>query len=171
MNEYVLPAAVAEMFEPHFRRRLLLDTNVLLLLILGKIDVNQIGRGSLSKYERPDFVVLHLICERFSTLLTTPHILTEACHLGSRDVTGPRRHALYALLKRHSEEGSEETISLAALGLPSLVRVGVADSVTEKLCDSDTLLISDDRELCGIVTRRGGHVVNFNHVRESILGM
>ena len=149
----------------------MLDTNVLLLLILGKIDVKQIGRGSLSKYEYSDFVALHLICERFSALLTTPHILTEACHIGSRDVTGPRRDVLYALLKRHSEVGSEETISLAAIGLPSLVRVGVADSVTEKLCDGDTLLISDDRELCGIVARRGRHVVNFNHVRESILGL
>lgn len=168
MNEYILPGPVKELFKPHRRRRLLLDTNVLLLLILAKIDATQVGRGSLSKYEYSDFLALHLICENFSALLTTPHILTEVCHLGSKDVEGPKRTMMYELLQRHS--APEQSISLSVLGLRSLSRVGVADSVIEALCDRDTLLISDDRELCGIVARRGNHVVNFNHVRDILLG-
>lgn len=171
MNEYVLPDAVKEILRPHLRRRLLLDTNVLLLLILANVDADRVGRGSLSKFEWVDFLALHLICESFSTLLTTPHILTEVCHLGSKDVDGPKRGLLYELLlKRYGDSTAEQSISLSSLGLPSLLRIGVADSVTEALCDGNTLLISDDRELCGIVGRRGNHAVNFNHVRDIILG-
>lgn len=64
--------------------KVLLDTNTLLLLIVGNLDLSAIGRKKLQTSTVEDFQNLMTAIKAFSLHITTPHILTETSnHLGS----------------------------------------------------------------------------------------
>jgi hypothetical protein len=63
---------------------LLLDTNLLLLLFIGGKDISLIKKAkTLAAYTEEDYELLQELASlnRFTVLLTTPHIITEVSNL------------------------------------------------------------------------------------------
>jgi len=65
-----------------FNRGLIVDTNLLILLIVGYFDKNYINQYKrTSTYSIKDFEILRDIVDRFELIVTTPHILAEVSNL------------------------------------------------------------------------------------------
>ncbi|AQG78174.1 hypothetical protein AWR27_01710 [Spirosoma montaniterrae] len=64
-------------------RGLIIDTNLIVLLVVGSVDPKRISSHKrLSKYTNDDFSILKSFVQRFRhPLYTTPNILTEASNL------------------------------------------------------------------------------------------
>jgi hypothetical protein len=74
--------------------QLLLDTNLLLLLFIGGKDISLIGKAkTLSAYTEEDDELLREFASlnRFTGLLTTPHIITEVSNLLGKERDDIRR--------------------------------------------------------------------------------
>ena len=57
---------------------LLVDTNLLVLLVIGALNPDQISDHKLtSKYSAVDYRLLKSFVDRFKLVVTTPNILTE----------------------------------------------------------------------------------------------
>lgn len=74
MNDHI-----ADLIRKYRDNGILLDTNVLLLYLVGSIDPQNVGRFKrTAKYDENDFRILSNLVNLFKTNVTTPHILTEA---------------------------------------------------------------------------------------------
>lgn len=156
---------------------ILVDTNLLLLLMLGSVDESCIGKKRTERYSVEQFHFLSDYLKDFKHLITTPHILTEVSNLGGSALTGKWREAFFILLGMPGLfylEATEDFVveqNLARLNVEpfNLVRLGLTDAVIAKLCEKEILLISDDYDLVGLVTGLGGEAINFTHLWESKL--
>ena len=62
-------------------KRILLDTNPLVLWIVGNLDSSRIGARRLEAFEYDHLTILNEIEERLNKHVSTPNILTEASDL------------------------------------------------------------------------------------------
>lgn len=151
----------------HRQNGLLIDTNLLLLLIVGLYDRRRIERFKrTSVYTESDFQRIGWLQAQFQKLWTTPNILTEVDNLGRQlpmNEWNGFSHALRTLCLRMYEESVASTVAMAN---KSFSRLGLSDNVTLSLGGS-FLLISDDLALCNEAGRLGFDALNFNHIRLS----
>lgn len=148
------------------QKRLLLDTNLLVLLVVGVISPTCIARHRrLREYSIDDFLLLGSIVARAKQLLTTPNILSETSNLSSQ-IAEPWRSriasGLARLIERHEEIYLASTVATTR---SEFVRLGLTDSVTLALCENASLL-TVDLELYLAASRAGHDAQNFNHLRD-----
>lgn len=150
----------------------LLDSNLLLLLLVGTLNPNLIGGKRTSRYLPAHFDKLSELLAKFKCIVTIPHILTEVSNLGGQELKDKKLEAFYVLLQhptwlnievadirideRHVPRNETEVLLVR--------RFGLTDAVTIKLCLQQLLLLSDDFPLVGVIQKRGGHAINFNHL-------
>jgi hypothetical protein len=90
----------------HRGNGLLVDTNLLLLYLVGKTNPDRIRNFKrTSRYTVEDFELLDEIMGQFKTLVTTPHILTELSNLG--DLQGQERSAFRSWFVHTVEQAKE----------------------------------------------------------------
>jgi rRNA-processing protein FCF1 len=150
-------------------RELLLDTNLLLLYIVGSIDLKLIGRHKRTDQFIPeDYKVLKELLRRFPRIVTTPNILTEVSNL--LDQIGERtaqalQSVLAALIK--AEKLDERYVrSLDAITIREFPRLGVTDSSVIFMAQKKSLILTEDVHLYRALLQRGVEALNFNHIRE-----
>ena len=81
---------VLQLINRHCASGLLVDTNLLLLYLIGRTNRNRISKFKRTQaYTIEDFDLLHRFMAEFKTLITTPHVLTEVSNLG--DLYGQER--------------------------------------------------------------------------------
>jgi len=87
---------------------ILIDTNALLILVLGLIDPQSINKNKrASIYDEQDFYLLLSIIKDFSNLVILPNIWTELDNL-LNNLTGDNKYKYCEILKRLSLETKEE---------------------------------------------------------------
>lgn len=80
MSDYFL-----DLFTRHRTQGLLIDTNILLLFVVGSVNPDLIPKLSCtSNYSIQDFQIVETAIDFFETKVTTPHILTEVSNLVDR---------------------------------------------------------------------------------------
>ena len=82
---------VLQLIHKHLGNGLLVDTNLLLLHLIGRTNKNRILKFKRTQaYTIEDFELLERFIAEFKILITTPHVLTEVSNLGdlSRPGTG-----------------------------------------------------------------------------------
>ena len=88
-------------------RQIILDSNLLVLLIVGLTDPKLIYKHKRTKsYEKEDFELLVNILSNYDQVVVTPHILTETSNLVSQigePTMSLLRKTLLALLKEQKE--------------------------------------------------------------------
>src|SRR5690606_14486178 len=68
-----------------YRTGVLLDTNLLLLWLIGRYDRRLIGRHKRTEaYTTDDFQLLDRLTRRCTKRFTTPHVLTEVSNLAAQ---------------------------------------------------------------------------------------
>lgn len=146
----------------------LLDTELLVLLVVGQTDRTLISRHKRTcSFVEEDYDLLCGILKRYSMLLVTPNVLTEASNHASQIRDHDRKRVL-TVLGRLVQGAQEEYVpSTLAASDPLFPRLGLADTATLAVAARSATVLTSDHELYLEASRAGHNVVNFNHLREA----
>ena len=148
-------------------RELLIDSNLLLLRVVGKFDYHLIGRKRLEAFTVQDFQVLNVLISFAKQLITTPGILTETSNLAAQIVDERRRKRLFedfgATIRQSLDEGHEK--SAVVCEQPAFLSFGLTDAVIAHVARAGMLVLTVDLPLYGYLLRNGVDAENFNHFR------
>ena|ERR1019366_6479409 len=147
---------------------LLVDTNVLLLLLVGSLDPKLISRFKITAnqgFDEADFNLLQTYAGRFQKLITTPHILAEVSNHADKIKDGFRQQVsqrLAALI-----EVLDERIESAKILARSdaFLRFGLTDAAISHLAAKNFCVLTVDLPLAGYLQKVGVAAINFNHLR------
>ena len=159
-NEYL-----KQLLAKHARNGLLIDTNLLLLLAVGKYNRRRIETFKrTAAYARGDFQRLGWLAEQFRQLWTTPHILAEVDNLGRQLRENEWPGFAVSLSELALSMNEEFVLSSLAMKQRTFPRLGLTDTVTLSI-GRPFLLLSDDLGLCFAAQKAGYDATNFNHLR------
>jgi len=158
------------LFRQYRGKRLLLDTNLLLLFLIGTFDRNLIPRFKrTTAFSINDFETLATLLSFFDSWITTPQLLTEVSSLANSlpDSMKPQWHLHLRV----------QTDSLLELFVPSIelmqqqsfLAFGLADS---SICAAapTALVLTEDFRLSGYLRNKALPVMNFRDVLALALG-
>lgn len=149
------------------KRKLLVDTNILLLYVIGSLGLDRIARHKRTgKFTAEDYGLFRKELRRFDGIVVTPNILTEVSNLlGHTD--GKDREKLLALLGTLILVFEERYVrSIEAIETAEFLRPGLADASILSLPMEELVVLTDDLHLYLALQSRGAEVLNFNHLRE-----
>jgi hypothetical protein len=163
-------AYVEGLIRKHRLNGLLVDTNLLLVIIVGRYNPRRIGSFKrTAQYTPADFGALEQLIARFAIIATTPNIMTEVDNLARQlpirehgAVSRSLSEAALALHETHRPSGE-------LLRAPDHVRLGISDAHSCLLA-AQRLLLTDDMDLWGAARSRGFDALNFNHLRPGLPG-
>jgi hypothetical protein len=153
------------LFEKHGTTGLVLDTNLLLLLIVGGARRELVGKGRLNMFSGEDFDTISAIVSRFSVVTTTPNILTEVSNLADA-LTGIHRDAYIASFVNNLPLLSERYVpSHGLVGSAIFNLFGLSDAAIAEIASRELLVITMDLPLYQYLSAMELDVLNFNHIR------
>ncbi len=155
-----------EIFYRYRHKWLLVDSNLLLLLVVGACDPNRVGTFKRTKqFAVADYELLRKITRYFATLITTPCILTEVSNLLGQ-LPGELRGQFFQKFSVTIERLAEDYTQSAQLaGRDDFSRFGLTDASIIHCVKGRYLVITVDLPLLGYLPLLGVHTVNFNHIR------
>jgi hypothetical protein len=153
------------LFEKYSTTGVVLDTNLLLLLILGGARRELIGKKRLNMFSAEDYDTLSAIVDRFGLLATTPNILTEVSNLADQ-ITGSHRDAYIGSFVNHLSMLDERYVpSNKLVGSPVFNLFGLSDAVIAEIATRELLVMTIDLPLYHYLSAMELDVLNFNHIR------
>lgn len=162
------PFPLKALIQRHASKGLLIDTNVLLMYLVGLHDPNYIPQFKRTqKYTEQDFAIARGFIRHFHSLITTPHVLSELSNL-SRGVQAHRAEQYFRSLVQVLTEAREEYVRKdCLLGHAKLPLFGFTDlSILEAAKRLRCLALTDDLPATGMMQAEECAVVNFNHLRQ-----
>ena len=146
-------------------KSLLLDTNVLLLYLVGNADASKLGGKRLQDFDRADLERLNGYVTRRTQFVSLPNILTETSNFigsGKQELITGGSLLLAQFCARAKEIYVE---SSRVVELPVFQRLGLTDSAVWKIADSGVKVLTCDHALHGFLNDKGIDVVNLHHFR------
>jgi hypothetical protein len=148
-------------------RRVILDTNVLLLFVIGRTDRSMIASHKRARQFTSgdyDTLVTALRRRRVQTIITTPHILSECSNL-LRYTTDPAK----ARLSDHFAEIIDDVLEIHNPSSNSILHrayrsLGLTDAGILSTLDRTMELITADFDLYAAALHEGHSAENFNHI-------
>ena len=153
--------------QKYARLGVLIDTNLYVLLLVGRTNMQKVGTDKRTKeYVIDDYIVLENTIRKFEKRYTTPNIVTESSNLlgaGKRTTV----HGVNNVLANDINIIGEEHISsLSCVSQAAFFRFGVTDTAIVLIASRKNILIlTDDLPLYSFLAGGNLPVVNFNHVR------
>ena len=150
--------------------KLLLDTNLLVLLVVGLTDRGLILKHKRTRtFEPADYDLLLEILASFDTVVVTPHILAEASNLLAQ--TGePALSALRTTFAALVEAQEERYVAARdSVRQPAFLRLGLTDTAILGLAGDDLALLTTDVGLYLEAAKTNSLAENFNHLRQARL--
>jgi len=146
------------------KRKLLVDTNILLLYIVGSLSPDQIARHKRTdKFTIEDYWLLDRQLAKFGGIVVTPNILTEVSNL-----LGHKDEVLLAWLGSRIAAFDEHYVtSREAVEAAEFSRLGLTDAAILSCPTQDLTVLTDDIHLYLALERKGVEVINFHHLREA----
>jgi hypothetical protein len=150
----------------------LLDTNVLVLLVIGAASEDFVSRHPLTKsdFQKRDYAKLIALISQFEQIEVTPHVLAETNSLIRKKVDGVMRDQIMAsfnLFIRACVETSDRTI--IATTSEFFGKSGLTDAFILQLVSSaqpQRGVITMDNELYSIAQTFNTNSVNFRHIQQ-----
>jgi hypothetical protein len=145
---------------------LLVDTNLLLLWLIGHVDKSQIEKFKrTSAYTEDDFELLAVLIACYQSIVVTPHVLTEVSNLIG-NLNGRLRNdallALGAMVPTFVEEFASSNMTVKR---PLFLRLGLTDAAIEGVTARPLTVLTDDLDLYVALSRTSIRAFNFNHIR------
>lgn len=155
----------AALIEKHRSKGVLVDTNLLVLLLVGLVNKRRIlDFKRTQNFTVEDFDTLSRLTSCFGKLVATPHVLSQVSDLtdlAGKDLVLIRK--LFIDLVEQMEEHCAPTKELVRDAL--FTRLGLTDAAVATVCSSGTLVVTADLDLWSALQHRGADALNFNHVR------
>lgn len=147
----------ALMIEKYRSRGLLLDSNLLLLHLVGTVNASLVGVGGygrLSGFGIRQTLILQQLIATFVRVVTTAHVLTEVSNLVN-DLHGVRKAQVLGAFVSTLEMISEQDISSYKAGRRSeFSYLGLTDSVLTEMSGS-FLIVSNDGRMVDMLRQHG----------------
>lgn len=149
------------------RAPLLIDTNLLVLLLVGTASKEFISIHKRTRwYNIDDYTLLTDFVADSGAVATTPNILSETSNL-IRQFAEPHRARVIDEFRIFAQAASESYIqSSDAVRRSDFGRLGLTDMVILMVEDLNATLITDDLDLYLASAVAGRRVINFTHERE-----
>ncbi len=149
-------------------KSVILDTNLLLLLVVGETDRKMIGRHKrLTAYQDEDFVWVRRLISSSQGLLFCPNIVSETSNL-IRYAPKSDAVAIAYVLKAMLEQFPEQYLpSQDATRRVEYDRLGITDAVLLVLAENNARLVTDDLDLALAAAYAEADVINYNHIRDN----
>jgi len=153
--------------ENFYNRGIIVDTNLLILFLVGKYDIDYISKFKITyKYSIEDFEILRDFVVKFKKIIITPHILAELSNL-SMKITENRLKEYFKYFIEILKKSDEINIDKNSILLSKYVdKIGITDvGIMLASENNDLLFITDEFRLANISEYEGIKVLNFNHIR------
>lgn len=150
---------------------ILIDTNLLLLYLVGKYDKNFIKQfKKTEQFSIEEFNFLDKFISKFRKVITTPHILAELSNF-SFQIKEPKLKSYLGVLITVVREMEEKYISKDLITRNSLInRLEFTDlSIMEATLDKKCLVLTNDFKFAAYLEINKCEVMNFNHLRQYII--
>lgn len=148
----------------------LIDTNLLVLLIVGATDRNLIDKHRRTKeFMSRDYDELCGLLDEFNEFWITSHCLAETSNLLKQTNVRSVRPLLQTLAGFCSRVRESHLSKDQVLADDSFLRLGVADTGFVQKSRRVNWSITVDVQLYETISRLGRKVINFNHVRAAYL--
>lgn len=159
MNDYFL-----ELFTKYKKKGILVDTNILLLFVVGSLSPDLIKRISrTAHFSIQDFQIISKVIDFFDVRITTPHILTEVGNLiGNRNDI---RNALRSYIEIVEERFSE---SVKIVSDDAFSKFGLTDTAVLDLSKNSCIVLTNDGPLYGLLVSKGVDVVSLALLRQAV---
>lgn len=157
---------VIELISRYKTRGLLVDTNLLLLYLVGMYDQERISRFKRTMaFTVDEFFLLAAIFESFDKIITTPNILTEVSNF-SGQLPSKLHLSFYTDFAARIPALEEKHLSSREISVSShFIRFGLTDSGIVDTVKGNYLVLTDDLRLFGYLQNLGIDAINFNHIR------
>lgn len=148
------------------RVSLIIDTNLLVLFVVGSTDRSLIDKHKrLKVFSQEDFDLLCQLIESSPETVVTPNILTEASNLIGH-IGEPARTRVFETFRAVIGALSEEYVeSSVACQTKEFTRLGLTDVGLLDNTNSARSILTTDWRLYMAAEDRGIPVINFNHLR------
>ena len=150
-------------------RRVLLDSNLFVLLCAGEADPDRItSHKRLQSYDRTDYEILCGLIKCAAEVVIVPNTATETSNL-ARQAKPPYRDLMIISFKALVETFVEICVSSRdAVMRPEFSRLGLTDSALLQLLEKerDSVLLTADHNLYMAAAYSKFRAVNFNHIRD-----
>ncbi len=159
MNEYLF-----ELIQKYRSKGVLVDTNLLLLFIVGSLNpqlIPQISRTS--KYSIKDFQLVESFIEYFGVRVTTPHILAETSNLIGR--SKGMHNALGSFIRIVVEEHTSAASIVDETFFPEF---GITDTAMLAISSGKYLVLTDDGPIYGFLLNHGVEAISLSTLRKII---
>ncbi len=153
---------VSKLIAIYRSKGVLLDSNLLILLLVGTYDRDLIGIDKrLADYIPEDLDALLSLIKNFREVFTTPSILTEVSNLSQH-----LDSAFISVFVSHIKIAAETHVESRKLCDDDLFsKVGLTDTGIACVAGGTLLVLTDDFRLAGHLQKRKIDVLNFNHIR------
>lgn len=147
-------------------RGLLVDTNLMLLLLVGLYDTQQIPKFKRTKeFTIENYETLARFVSAFKKVITTPNILTEVNSL-SNQLSENLKHQYYNVFTQVISQFLEfYQPSVNLVSSAEFAKFGLTDSGIASLAKDTYLVLTDDFKLSNYLQSQKVDVINFNHLR------
>lgn len=151
-------------------RSVLLDTNLLILLIVGLYNKNLIGNHKRTKgFIVEDFDLLVESIGGYEILWVTSHCLAEVSNLLMQTHNSQAKELMVCFAKFTANTRESHIQKEVIFKNDFSMRLGVADTGIIIKSKRVSCVFTVDFDLYSEISRRGHTVVNFNHLRNKIL--
>lgn len=157
---------VSNLLSKYYTKGILINTNILLLYLVGKVNRERIARFKRTKQFIPDdYDRLLQILEGFRKIVVTSNILTEVNSLANQLGEPEKTQCLIkftVLISQITEEYIESSI---IADCDVFLRFGLTDCGIMLLAEDKYLVLTDDLKLHYYLKAFGIDTVNFNNLR------
>jgi rRNA-processing protein FCF1 len=155
MNDYLL-----DLLTKYRNKGILVDTNLLLLFIVGSLDPGLIPRISrTASYSVQDFQIVAKVIDFFDTKVTTPHVLTEVSNLIDRiEVQRTLRSFVSIVVEKFVESSKIVTHNM-------FEKFGLADTAILDVSKDNYLVLTNDGPLIGFLSNNDVDVLSLELLR------
>jgi rRNA-processing protein FCF1 len=153
-------------FAPALPSTLLIDTNLLLVLLVGDQDRLQVPRFKrTSRFTPEDYDLLAEFVAAFREVVITPNVLTEVSNLAGQ-LREPLRTQVFDRLGDFASQAGERYVpSREVVEEHDFARFGLTDLSVVLAARERFAVLTDDLGLYLRLMEDDVHVVNFNHLR------
>ena len=146
---------------------ILLDTNLLLVLLIGGVDRQRVGKFKrTADFGEDTFDVLVEFLQAFEKKVTTPHVLTEVSNLAS-SLYGDDRKLFFHAFRTFVMNSQEVSIpSAEAVIDENLAAFGLTDTIILSEAAGKYLLITTDLALKSMFESTGGDALGIGYLLE-----
>ncbi|MEH2227908.1 PIN domain-containing protein [Nostoc sp.] len=160
---------IASLVRRYCRKGVLIDTNILLLFLVGSVNQERITKFNRTQQFIPeDYELLLAFISSFQKLVTTPNILTEVNSLANQ-LGEPERSQCFAIFAQFVKNvallDEYYVKSLDAVNTEKFIKFGLTDSGILTLSKGKYLVLTDDFKLASYLQSVEIDVINFNNIR------